>query len=64
MIECDNCKDVFEDGNGFSIFPDALHTDISDSGWIEQDGKDYCSKCHNIDDNDEIIIDKNRFKQD
>ena len=62
MLECDNCKDVFEDTSGFSIFIDesSVIERASDSEWNMDTEKHFCPLCHSIDDKDEIIIDESR----
>jgi hypothetical protein len=69
ILECDNCKELFEDSSGFTIFADenALKENAMDDGWEmnHESGKHYCDKCHSYgDDNDEFIIDSSRTKVD
>lgn len=58
-ITCDNCEETYQnDHSGFSIFVDEIqaHDDADNSGWYSDDGKHYCPTCHEIDDNDDLII--------
>lgn len=66
ILECDNCKELFEDSSGFSIFADesALKENAMDGGWEmnHESGKHYCDKCHEYNDDDELIINPTRIK--
>lgn len=56
---CDNCGNLFQDGD-FTIF--VLESDAWDSakedGWIEHHGKHICDECHQVDDNDNVVLKK------
>jgi hypothetical protein len=58
LLTCDNCQEVFENYNGFSVFP--LKTDVEeqamDSEWIKEGEKHYCDKCYSYDDEDNLIL--------
>ena len=61
-LSCDNCGEIYkdEDGSGFSIWvaeSDAKDAAESD-GWymLDDDEKHYCPNCHDIDDEDNLII--------
>lgn len=58
MIECDNCKEHYENYEGFAIFIDkqAAEEDACEDGWTIQDDKHYCDKCHHFDDEDKLIL--------
>lgn len=65
VLECDNCRELFVDSSGFSIFADenALKENATDDGWEmnHESGKHYCDKCHSYsDDADEFILDTSR----
>ena len=62
-ISCDNCKEDYRDEHtGFSIYVDenGLHDSADKNGWHSEENIHYCPKCHTINDNDELIIDKKR----
>ena len=42
-IQCDKSEDIYEDGEGFSLFPDKdeLTESAKEDGWREIDGKWY-----------------------
>jgi len=67
ILECDNCKELFESGEGYTIFIDdsAPVEKASDSGWDTHsvEGKHYCHKCHDINDEDQIVINEKRYKE-
>ena len=55
---CDGCgKDVNEDTQ-YSCWNDVgyLNDLADDEGWIKDGDKDYCIKCFEYDDNDDLII--------
>ena len=64
-VQCDNCKTTYQDENsGYAFWidrNDALECAIND-GWIEENNKHYCKKCHNYNDEDELIIDTEKSK--
>lgn len=57
-LECDGCKNGFENNSGFTIFIDeqCMLEDAYNSDWTEKDGKHYCDNCYTINDDDEIIF--------
>ncbi len=61
-ICCDGCGKEYEDGNGFSVWPDPsdVRQSANEKDWIQEDetGLDYCSDCWDLDDEDNIIIKK------
>ncbi len=70
MLECDNCKEPYESGSGYSIFIDesSLKTYADDDDWYTETkdgkptGKHFCDKCYHFDDNDEFILNVKRTK--
>lgn len=63
-VKCDNCGKLFEDEYmGYSCwgsFADAWEY-ASESEWIREEGeKQYCPECYSYDDNDELVLNKNR----
>jgi hypothetical protein len=63
LIECDVCKKVYENGDGYTLFAHDLdNAHPEDVGWhvgeddTEHKGKHYCSDCHHIDDEDNVIV--------
>jgi hypothetical protein len=61
-LQCDNCDEICSDGNGINIWPDrnqAIANAQEWNEWIEHEGKYYCPKCYEIDDNDCVIIKAN-----
>ena len=73
-VVCDNCKTVCGDGDGeYKYWNEAADAQYiaQESGWeiaSEPDTgesrifKHYCEDCYSWDDNDELLIDKSRFK--
>jgi hypothetical protein len=65
-VECDNCKDIYQDE--FSAWSDSGTAEeyATDSGWFrgerkkEDDTVHYCDVCHDIDDDGNLIIDESR----
>lgn len=57
-VICDNCgKDLFSDSE-YTGFSDAGYVEFeaSESDWMENDGKHYCTDCYEYDDEDNLII--------
>lgn len=56
-LRCDNCKEIYEDYNGFSMFADeeSVIDNARDDSWIIDD-KCYCPNCYTIDEDDNVII--------
>lgn len=61
---CDNCKrEVLENAEYSALGDESLIKDeMLESGWIHDKGKDYCDYCWCYDDNDSVIINKERTK--
>lgn len=64
-ISCDNCHDVYENNSGYSLFADeqATNEELNDDEWLTQGEKHYCPLCYSYNDNDELIINKERFEE-
>lgn len=62
ILCCDNCNESYENGNGFGIFADkdAAKDDAVDDGWYDDGDKHYCPKCFTIDDDDKLIVKRNK----
>jgi hypothetical protein len=62
VLECNNCKKVFENNSGHSVFADeeSAKEDANEIGWYMDRGenKHYCDECWQYDDNDNLIIKK------
>lgn len=57
-LKCDNCGIDHESGAGFAAMSDNnyMRDDALDAGWYNQGDNDYCPKCHEFNDEDELII--------
>lgn len=68
ILTCDNCKDHFENYEGYAIFADkeAMLYDADNCGWHKEKDKYYCDECAKLDDeiDDKLIIDASRFVAD
>ncbi len=65
ILECDNCKEPFENGSGYGIFADesSMIEDADSSGWeTDYEGKHYCENCHHYNDEDEFVLNTSRTK--
>lgn len=59
--QCDVCGIVYmNEYSGFSLWVDtnSVKEEIQDDYWLVEDGKCYCPKCYDIDDNDVVTIKK------
>ena len=57
--ECDICKVYFEDPfEGWTVFlsMDNMIYRMDTSGWHREERRCYCPKCHEIDDEDNLIF--------
>lgn len=68
-IQCDNCKDTYQDedtGYGFWVDPGDAWEAANNDGWDSNFDRDnpihYCPKCHDYNDDDELIIKTERKK--
>jgi len=62
-VVCDNCKDVFEDYEGFAAWHDENDAEESamNKEWYKDGDAHYCTDCYKINDEDELVIDKTRL---
>lgn len=63
-ISCDNCGNMLESSEGFTIFMMESDIQVEDSDWIKDGESHYCDKCHYFNDDDKLIIDQSRRKHD
>jgi hypothetical protein len=63
-IICDNCKAQFRETEDHAFFfdEDNANEEVTSEEWIVEKQKHYCEKCHSRDENDNIIINQERFK--
>jgi len=63
-VVCDNCGVSADEGTGYSCWNDEDYAkEISrEADFTNENGLDYCSKCHYYNDEDELIIDESRKK--
>jgi hypothetical protein len=63
---CDNCSKAWEDtDSGFVALncQQGMRDNLIDSEWyVTEDDKCYCSDCVELDDDDNLVIDKTRTK--
>lgn len=60
---CDNCKKNLLEGADYScVQKEWIEDEILNSDWHIEGDKHFCNDCFNYDDNDELIINKERFK--
>ncbi len=69
-IQCDNCKDTYQDedsGYGFWLDSCDAWESANNDGWTsdfeEKNKKHYCPRCHHYNDEDELIINRERTRQ-
>lgn len=64
-VICDNCREDSNEGGEYSCWneAEAALEMAKESGWIEEGGKHYCEKCWLHDDDDNIAINKERYKE-
>lgn len=57
-IQCDNCKEIFQDGEGFSYWSSVgkAEENAMESECHKELGRHYCSKCYSFDSNDNLVI--------
>jgi len=58
-IQCDNCKEFYENTDGTIFFVDENSAKEEATNWdnfIEHEGKHYCSECATMNDEDKVII--------
>jgi hypothetical protein len=57
-VICDNCQESADKDTDYSCWNDKITAkDVAmESGFINENNKHYCSKCHSYNDKDELII--------
>lgn len=57
-VQCDNCKKMYEDYNGFTIFvdKDSAIENAQDDSWLIDSNKCYCPDCYAIDEDDNVTV--------
>jgi len=57
-LSCDNCKKVYENYNGFTVFLDTntAMEEAQDDDWYRDEDKHYCPDCYTLDDDDNLIL--------
>lgn len=66
-VQCDNCKTTYQDestGYAFWLDKNDAWECANEDGWTENSEKHYCPKCHDYNDEDELIINTERTKID
>ena len=63
-VKCDNCGKLLGDDADYSCWNDeATAVDIAnDSGWISDNGNNYCPNCWSHDDDDNIVLKMKKYK--
>ena len=64
-VQCDNCQDTYQDddsGYAWWMDPNDAWESSNNDGWTEDNEKHYCPKCHDYNDEDELIVNKSRTK--
>ena len=63
-IACDNCKETRGQDSEYSCWNDENYAldEATDHDWIEHEGKHYCPSCYTQDDNENVVINKERTK--
>lgn len=65
-VQCDNCREFFENTDGASFFVDKNSARDEATSWgefFEHKGNHYCRQCAKTDDDDKLIIDISRKKE-
>lgn len=64
-VICDNCKKDQGSESEYSCWNDkgAALDEAFEADWIEEDGKHYCRECYKIDDDDNVVINIERFNK-
>lgn len=66
ICTCDNCECDYEEYDLYMVYPDQEEADnaVRNNGeWIREGDKYYCPDCFRYDENDNLIIDKSRKRQ-
>jgi hypothetical protein len=59
-VQCDNCGEIYEDANGFTVQYDKFNLHPEEDEWHVDGDIHYCPKCHHIDDEDNLVVDVSR----
>lgn len=61
---CDNCLESFDFFGEYVALPDKMSAkeEVGNSDWHTEKDKHYCDACHSLNDEDEIVINKDRKK--
>ena len=64
-VICDNCKKYFGSEGDYSCWNDDhfAEDNAMDSDWLKIDDCHYCTDCHSIGDDDELVIDPKRTNE-
>ena len=65
IIVCDSCGDHFVNGDGFTCYTDDpdgsnMMCEATASGWLDIDGRQYCTDCWHFDDDANIVCEDGR----
>ena len=60
-IQCDNCKKIYENYEGFSMFADkeSAMEGAQDDYWLIDNVQCFCPDCYEIDEDDNVTIKTN-----
>ena len=56
IIKCNNCGDVYEHVEGWTIFASKTDVNPEEDDWYVEDDTHYCPDCHEIDEDDNLIV--------
>lgn len=62
---CDNCNELYsEPCSDYTMWVDenGARESSAEEGWLEHNGKHYCTNCYELDDNDNIVIKEKEVK--
>ena len=64
-VICDNCKESADEGSDYCAWNDENNAKevAMNSGFINDNGNDYCVNCYSYNDEDELIINTERTKE-
>ena len=63
-VICDNCQESADEGTDYSCWNDENQAKevAMEANFINENGNDYCPKCYEYNEEDELTIDKSRTK--
>ena len=63
-VICDNCQESADKDSDYSCwsYKNRAKEVAMEANFINENGNDYCPKCYEYDDEDELIINKSRTK--